>query len=82
MIQAILSVYPLGQPDFRAVDAALEAIAATGIAFETRAMHTELSGSPGEVFAALRAAYDAAAALGGVILSTTISNSCPLPGRS
>jgi len=42
-------------------------------------MHTELRGSAEAVFAAIRAAWDAAAARGGVVMAVTVSNACPLP---
>ncbi len=79
VIQATLAVYPLDQAGNAAIDRALEAIAASGVSYETRSMQTEVMGTPEAVFEAIRAAYDAAAAAGGVVLTTTISNACPLP---
>ena len=79
MIQATVAIYPLGQEGFRAVDRAIEALQTSGVEFEVRAMHTELRGEPGAVFDAIRAAYDAAAAEGGVVMTVSISNVCPLP---
>lgn len=80
MIQATIAVYPLGEEGFRAIDRAIDAIAATGVEFEVRAMHTELRGEGDIVFRAIRAAYDAAAATSGVVVTVSISNACPLPG--
>ena len=79
MIQATLAIYPLGQSDYRAVDRALDALQAAGVTMETRAMQTELSGPADVVFAAIRAAFDAAAGEGGVVMNVTVSNACPLP---
>lgn len=79
MIQATVAVYPLGEEGFRAVDRAIEALAASGIEYEVRAMQTELCGETGPIFDAIRAAYDAAAAEGGVVMTVAISNACPLP---
>lgn len=82
MIQATLAVYPLGEEGFRAVDRAVEALAASGVQYEVRAMQTEIAGEPDAVFRALRAAYDAAAAEGGVVMTVSISNACPLPEQN
>lgn len=79
MIQATIAIYPLGQETSAAVHRAVDSLQRAGVEYETRAMQTELRGMPDEVFAAIRAAYDAAAEEGGVVMSTTISNACPLP---
>ncbi|GBD24098.1 hypothetical protein HRbin29_01771 [bacterium HR29] len=78
MIQATAAVYPLGDAP-GAIEAAIEAVAASGVTYEVRPMQTELRGEPDAVFAAIRAAFDAAAARGGVVMTVTISNACPLP---
>ncbi len=77
MIQATVAVYPLGAEG--AIEAAIEAIAAADVDHEVRPMHTEIRGETDAVFAAIRAAWDAAAARGGVVMTLTISNACPLP---
>lgn len=78
MIQATVGVYPLGAAP-GAVEAAVAALALPGVTYEVRAMHTEVRGEPDAVFAAIRAAFDAASALGGVVMTVTVSNACPLP---
>jgi hypothetical protein len=40
-------------------------------------MQTELVGDETDVFAAIRAAYDAASPLGATVMAVTISNACP-----
>ena len=77
MIQATVAVYPLGAEG--AIEAAIEGIAAADVDHEVRPMHTEIRGETDAVFAAIRAAWDAAAARGGVVMTLTISNACPLP---
>jgi len=77
MIQATVAVYPLGAEG--AIEAAIDAIAVAGVDHEVRPMHTEIRGETDAVFAAIRAAGDAAAARGGVVMTLTISNACPLP---
>jgi uncharacterized protein YqgV (UPF0045/DUF77 family) len=79
MIQATLAIYPLGAGDFRAIDRAIEALKAANVAMETRAMQTELGGPADAVFGAIRAAFEAAAEEGGVVMTVTVSNACPLP---
>ncbi|MCS7294274.1 MAG: YkoF family thiamine/hydroxymethylpyrimidine-binding protein [Chloroflexota bacterium] len=79
MIQATVAVYPLAADGSGAIEAAIAAIAAAGLEHEVRSMHTELRGSAEAVFAAIRAAWDAAAARGGVVMAVTVSNACPLP---
>ncbi|GAB4323988.1 MAG: hypothetical protein Kow0010_05720 [Dehalococcoidia bacterium] len=81
MIQATIAIYPLGNEDFRAIHRAIDALRAGGVELDVRAMHTELRGEPNAVFAAIRAAYDAAAAEGGVVMTVSVSNVCPLPGE-
>lgn len=77
MIQATVAVYPLGAEG--AVEAAIDAIARAGVHYDVRPMHTELRGETDAVFAAVRAAWGAAAARGGVVMTLTVSNACPLP---
>ncbi len=80
MIQATVAIYPLGQADYAAVDAAIERLQAAGVALDVRALQTELAGDEDAVFAALRDAFRAAAAHGGVVMTVSVSNACPVPG--
>lgn len=82
MIQATVAVYPIGQPDVAAVDAAIRHLSVPGVELEVRAMQTELLGPADAVFGALRAAFDAAAETGGVVMTVTVSNACPVPGAA
>lgn len=78
MIQATVAVYPIGQPDNAAIERAIEALRGAGVVKEVRAMHTELAGDAEAVFGALRDAFRAAASLGGVVMTVSISNACPV----
>ena len=69
MIQATVAVYPIGQPDVAAVDAALRHLRVPGVELEVRAMQTELLGP-------------ADAETGGVVMTVTVSNACPVPGAA
>jgi uncharacterized protein YqgV (UPF0045/DUF77 family) len=77
MIQATVAVYPLQPTGYEAVHRAIEALRQTGIRVEVQAMSTIIAGSDEAVFEALRAAYEAAAASGPTVMTTTISNACP-----
>jgi uncharacterized protein YqgV (UPF0045/DUF77 family) len=82
VIQATIAIYPLGQADYAAVDAAIEVLRAAGVAQDVRSMHTEIVGDDDAVFTALRDAFRAAAVLGGVVMTVAISNACPVPSRA
>ena len=79
MIQATVAVYPIGQGDYAAVDRAIEQLRHAGLAMDVRAMHTEISGDAATVFAALAAAFRVAAEAGGVVMTVTVTNACPVP---
>lgn len=82
MIQATVAIYPLGQPDNAAVELAIERLRAVGVEARVRSMHTEIAGEEDAVFEALRGAFDAAATRGGVVMTVSVSNACPvLPPR-
>ena len=80
MIQATVAVYPLQQTGYEAVHHAIEAIRQKGLRVEVQAMQTIISGSNKAVFEAIRAAFEAAAVLGPTVMTTTISNACPVDG--
>jgi uncharacterized protein YqgV (UPF0045/DUF77 family) len=72
------SLYPLGAEHLSpAIKAALSELEARGLAVETGAMSSLVSGPIDVVFAALAAAFAAAAADGGLVLVATVSNACP-----
>ncbi|KAA0238585.1 MAG: hypothetical protein DYG91_07590 [Chloroflexi bacterium CFX7] len=77
-IQATVAVYPLQQEGWEAVDRAVAALRRPGVEVEVRAMQTEVIGETGAVFAALKAAFEAAAAQGMTVMAVTLSNACPV----
>lgn len=78
MIQATIAIHPVGSAGTSAVDAAIASLRAAGVVVAVRSMHTELEGDEARLFAALRDAFDAAAAHGGVVMTVTVSNACPV----
>lgn len=72
-----VSLYPIGQGDFRAVDAAIEALRAAGLEPEVRPMHSDITGDAEVIFPALARAFSEAARFGGAVMHVTVSNSCP-----
>ena len=80
MIQATVAIYPLGQADDSAIRFAIEELQAAGVVADVRSMHTEVAGDVEVVFGALRDAFRAAATRGGVVMTVSISNACPVPG--
>jgi len=78
MITATVAIYPLQQDGWEAVDRAIEALRAAGLELEVRTMQTEITGETAAVFRALHAAFEAAAGCGGVVMSVTVSNTCPV----
>lgn len=79
MISAQVSIYPLRQ------DHLSPAIEAVRRAFERHDLHpqigpmsTVVTGDEAMVFAALQEAFAAAAAMGHVVMTVTISNACPV----
>ena len=79
MITAQFALYPLrGTRLTPALEHALAAARAAGATVEMGRMSSTLEGTEEQVFAALRAAFDAVAASGDTVLVTTISNACPV----
>lgn len=71
------SIYPLGEADLSGgIDAALAAVRRYGLQVDAGAMSSTVSGPADDVFAALRDAFEAAAA-GACVLVATVSNACP-----
>ncbi len=75
-VAATVAVYPLRQPDYRAIEAAIAVLHNTGLSVDVQPMHTELSGPIEQVFSALRAAFEAAAAHGVAVMTVTLTNAC------
>ena len=78
MITATVAIYPMQQEGWDAVDRAIVALRAAGVEVEVRTMQTEITGETAAVFRALESAFEAAATLGGVVMTVTVSNTCPV----
>jgi catechol 2,3-dioxygenase-like lactoylglutathione lyase family enzyme len=73
-----LSVYPLRQPHLRpAIAAALRAAAGEGVEITVGRLSTYVRGDEAAVFAALRAAFAAAAASGSTVMVATLASGAP-----
>ena len=76
-VTAQVALYPLRVRDLGpALAAALAAARASGATVEVGRMASTIDGNEEQVFAALRAAFTAAAAQGDVVLVATVSNAC------
>jgi uncharacterized protein YqgV (UPF0045/DUF77 family) len=79
IVSAQIAVYPLRQdrltPAIAAVTSALEA---AGLRPEVGPMSTVVTGESAAVFRALEEAFIRAGALGHVVMTTTVSNACPV----
>jgi len=72
------SLYPLRQAHVRpAIEAAVRAAAAEGVEVEVGRLSTFGSGRDETVFAAVRAAFEAARALGPTVMVVTLSSGLP-----
>jgi uncharacterized protein YqgV (UPF0045/DUF77 family) len=72
------SIYPLRQPDIGvSIRAAIEAVHGEGCAVRVGNLSTLVSGSEGQVFAALRAAFRAAQRSGSVVMTATFVAGMP-----
>lgn len=79
-LTAQFALYPLREARLTPVlEDALAAARATGAVVEPGAMTTMIAGTEEQVFAALKSAFESAAASGDVVLVTTVSNACPRP---
>lgn len=78
-LAATVAVYPLAQPDYRAVDRAIETLRSKELELQVQTMHTEVYGPDEALFSALARAYRAAAELGPVVMVVTITNACSAP---
>ncbi len=79
MASAQISIYPLRQERLdEAVNIVRDALAAKGLEPEVGAMSTLVSGESDQIFAALAAAYREAARAGPVVMTVTVSNTCPV----
>jgi len=81
VIGATVAVYPLHTGSTEAVARAIDAMGAAGVDLDVGPMSTLVTGTPDDVFRAVRLGYEAAAATGHVVVHVTLSNACPLASR-
>ncbi len=80
VISAQVSLYPLRQVDIGpAIREAVRILRSHDLTVRPGEMSTLVWGEADVVFAALRAAFDQAAAVGDTVMTVTLSNACPLP---
>lgn len=77
---AQISIYPLRQERLGpAVECVRAALTRHGFEPQVGAMSTVVVGEDKAIFAALAEAFAHAAETGGVVLTVTVSNACPIP---
>jgi uncharacterized protein YqgV (UPF0045/DUF77 family) len=77
-VTAQVSVYPLGQEAYiPPIDEAIEALRGPGLGTQVGRLSTLVSGEEEVVFAALRRAFQVAAAHGATVMVATLTNACP-----
>lgn len=82
-IAAQVSLYPLRQASLSpAIDQALQVFQEHGLSVGPGAMSTLITGDDAAVFAALQEAFRRAAEQGQVVMVVTLSNACPVPGKT
>jgi len=82
LIMAQVSLYPLGESELSpAIDAAVAKFERQGISYKTGEMSTVLWGDDEKMFKALRDAFREAATRGSTVMTITVSNACPWPGK-
>jgi uncharacterized protein YqgV (UPF0045/DUF77 family) len=80
-ISAQVSLYPLGRERLSpTINEALNIFRNHGLDVVPGSMSTVLSGDDAVVFSALQEAFQHTAQAGEVVMVTTFSNACPLPG--
>ena len=81
-ITAQVSLYPLRQDDLSpSIDAVVNALDREGVESQTGAMSTLVWGDDEKVFPALLDAFRQAAGIGQTVMTITVSNACPWPGK-
>ena len=82
LIMAQVSLYPLGELELSpSIDAAVEKFEMHGINHKTGEMSTVLWGDDEKMFKALRDTFREAATRGPTVMTITVSNACPWPGK-
>jgi len=81
-LTAQVSLYPLRQPELTpAIDEVLEIFRQQGLEVTPGPMSSLVVGDSANVFRALQRAFQNAAREGEVVMVTTFSNTCPVPGE-
>ena len=81
-IMAQVSLYPLGEADLSpAIDAAIRELERHGVEYKTGEMSTVMWGDDEKLFEAIRDAFREAASMGSAVMTITVSNACPWPGK-
>lgn len=81
-IAAQVSLYPLGQGSLSpSINYALEVFHQHGLDPQPGSMSTVIAGDDEAVFAALKEAFQHAAAESPVVMTVTFSNACPAPAK-
>lgn len=76
--QAQVSLYPLRRPTLmEPIDLFLERLRQTGLRVEIGPMSSHVSGESGHLFRALGEAFEVVARDSDVVLTVTVSNTCP-----
>ena len=82
-IAAQVSLYPLRQASLSsAIDQALQIFREHGLSVEPGAMSTLITGDDAALFAALQEAFRRVAEQGQVVMLVTLSNACPVSGKT
>ena len=79
MIQAEISLYPLGEAKLSTrIKGFVASLQRSGLTVELGRMSTVISGESATVFRALQDAFESDAAHGGTVMTVKVSNACPL----
>ena len=82
-LAAQVSLYPLHQAKLSPViDKALGIFKQHGLEVTPGSMSSVVSGDDEELFAAIKEAFQQTSEQGEMVMIITISNACPVPGRS
>ena len=82
-LAAQVSIYPLHQPRLSPViDKALDIFGQHGLEVAPGTMSSVVSGDGEELFSALKEVFQQTTEQGEVVMIVTLSNACPVPGRS
>ena len=82
-LSAQVSLYPLRQTHLSpAIDTALSIFREHGLEITPGAMSSVISGDDEALFAAIKEVFQKTAEQGEIVMIITLSNACPVPGKS